>query len=361
MIAALAAAGWPLYAPLREVWRRWGDREGGQREIFVQDPDGYLVMVAETSASGARRDETWERIARALAAPRRRRRARGLEEDLGRAGDITSVATIPAKAEARAVIVARKPGVLAGLAARPRGFPADRPCHPFRCGARRRRRACRPVTVVAQIAGNARAILTAERVALNFLCHLSGIATATAGLAASIAHTQARICDTRKTTPGLRAFEKYAVRCGGGVNHRFGLDDAILIKDNHIAVAGGVAKAIREARTFAGHLVKIEVEVDTLDQLAEAIGAAGRDPSRQHGARQLREAVASSLIARSMEASGGDDARHGRRNRRNRRRPDLVRLDHPFGARSTSPSTSLCRSPPALPPVRAVQAEKKKR
>ena len=139
---------------------------------------------------------------------------------------------------------------------------------------------------MARIAGNARAILSAERVALNFLCHLSGIATATAGLAAKIAHTGARICDTRKTLPGLRAFEKYAVRCGGGVNHRFGLDDAILIKDNHIAVVGGVAKAIRLARARAGHLVKIEVEVDTLEQLAEAIAArSGRHPPRQYAAR----------------------------------------------------------------------------
>src|SRR4029078_1712856 len=115
------------------------------------------------------------------------------------------------------------------------------------------------------IEGNARAILAAERVALNFLCHLSGIATATAELVAAVAGTRAKICDTRKTTPGLRAFEKYAVRCGGGVNHRFGLDDAILIKDNHIAVAGGVRPAIRAARASAGHLVKVEVEVDSLD------------------------------------------------------------------------------------------------
>jgi nicotinate-nucleotide pyrophosphorylase (carboxylating) len=114
-------------------------------------------------------------------------------------------------------------------------------------------------------------VLSAERVALNYLCHLSGIATATAAFVDKVRHTRARIADTRKTTPGLRAFEKYAVRCGGGMNHRFGLDDAILIKDNHIAVAGGVIAAIRAARAAAGHLVKVEVEIDTLDQLAEAM------------------------------------------------------------------------------------------
>ena len=125
--------------------------------------------------------------------------------------------------------------------------------------------------VVAEVEGPARAVLSAERVALNFLCHLSGIATATAAFVDKVKHTRARICDTRKTTPGLRALEKYAVRCGGGSNHRFGLDDAILIKDNHIAVAGGVIAAIRAARAAAGHLVKVEIEIDTLDQLAEAM------------------------------------------------------------------------------------------
>jgi nicotinate-nucleotide pyrophosphorylase (carboxylating) len=116
-------------------------------------------------------------------------------------------------------------------------------------------------------------VLSAERVALNFLGHLSGVASATRRFADAIAHTKAKVTCTRKTTPGLRALEKYAVRCGGGSNHRFGLDDAILIKDNHISVCGGVAKALASARAFAGHLVKIEVEVDTLDQLEEALGA----------------------------------------------------------------------------------------
>ena len=125
--------------------------------------------------------------------------------------------------------------------------------------------------VIATLEGSARGLLTAERVALNFLCRLSGIASATASIADSIAAYKARICCTRKTTPGLRAVEKYAVRAGGGSNHRFGLDDAVLIKDNHVAIAGGVRQAIERARAAVGHLVKIEVEVDTLDQLAEAL------------------------------------------------------------------------------------------
>jgi nicotinate-nucleotide pyrophosphorylase (carboxylating) len=228
-----------------------------------------------------------------------------LKEDLGRAGDITSAATIPPDATAEAAIVARKPGVLAGLALAECAFKLLDPS--LRFTARLDDGDELPVgAVVAQIEGNARAILSAERVALNFLGHLSGIATATAGLAARIAHTRARICDTRKTLPGLRAFEKYAVRCGGGVNHRFGLDDAILIKDNHIAVVGGVAEAVRTARAHAGHLVKIEVEVDTLEQLAEAIEAAPDVVLLDNmSPDQLREAV--KMVDQRMvtEASGG--------------------------------------------------------
>ncbi|RMF03346.1 MAG: carboxylating nicotinate-nucleotide diphosphorylase, partial [Alphaproteobacteria bacterium] len=124
---------------------------------------------------------------------------------------------------------------------------------------------------VAQIRASAHALLSGERVALNFLGHLSGIATQTARFVDAIRGTGAQICCTRKTTPGLRAFEKYAVRAGGGVNHRFGLYDAVLIKDNHILAAGGVAAAIEGARDAAGHMVRIEVEVDTLDQLKEAL------------------------------------------------------------------------------------------
>jgi nicotinate-nucleotide pyrophosphorylase (carboxylating) len=193
-----------------------------------------------------------------------------LKEDLGRAGDITSMATIPEEARATAVIATRKPGRLAGLALAEAAFAELDPAVTFKA-LKRDGDALKAGDVVARIAGPARAVLSAERVALNYLCHLSGIATETARLASLVSHTKARICCTRKTTPGLRAFEKYAVRCGGGSNHRFGLDDAILIKDNHIAVAGGVTQAIRRARAFAGHLVRIEVEVDNLDQLAAAL------------------------------------------------------------------------------------------
>jgi nicotinate-nucleotide pyrophosphorylase (carboxylating) len=130
-----------------------------------------------------------------------------------------------------------------------------------------------PGTAIARVSGPARAVLSAERVALNFLMHLCGVASYTARFAAEIAHTQARVCCTRKTIPGLRALEKYAVRMGGGSSHRYGLDDAILIKDNHIAVSRGVAGAIQAARAFAGHLVKVEVEVTTLEELEEALEA----------------------------------------------------------------------------------------
>lgn len=196
--------------------------------------------------------------------------AAALREDLGRAGDITSDATIPADRQAKAVIAARKEGVLAGLPLALEAFRAvdDRIKVEARCQDGDR---LSPKTVIAEIEGPARAILAAERVALNFLGHLSGIATATDQFAGRISNTKALIADTRKTTPGLRAFEKYAVRCGGGLNHRYGLDDAILIKDNHIAVAGGVRPAIIAARGYAGHLVKIEIEVDTLEQLTEAL------------------------------------------------------------------------------------------
>ncbi len=195
-----------------------------------------------------------------------------LKEDLGRAGDITSAATIPAGARATADLVARKPGVIAGLDLAAAAFRELDPTIRFDANVADGDTVEAGATV-AKVEGPARAVLSAERVALNFLCHLSGVATATAALVARVSHTSARICDTRKTTPGLRAFEKYAVRCGGGMNHRFGLDDAILIKDNHIAVAGGVIAAIRAARAAAGHLVKVEVEVDTLDQLVEAMVA----------------------------------------------------------------------------------------
>ncbi len=193
-----------------------------------------------------------------------------LLEDLGRAGDITSDAVIPPETQARVALVARERGVVAGLDFARIAFalvdPAIRFAPRLDDGAR-----LQPGDIIADIVGPARAILTAERVALNFLGHLSGIASATRGIADAIAHTKAKISCTRKTTPGLRFAEKYAVRAGGGANHRFGLDDAILIKDNHIAIAGGVGVAMARARAAAGHLVKIEIEVDTLDQLDEAL------------------------------------------------------------------------------------------
>lgn len=230
-----------------------------------------------------------------------------LIEDHGLAGDVTSQATIAPDAKATAVLDCRETGVISGLPLARAAFAALDPSLKFEMlfadGD-----TVEPGADVAKISGNARAILGAERVALNYLCHLSGIATHTARFAKHIAHTKARICCTRKTTPGLRAFEKYAVKCGGGANHRFGLDDAILIKDNHIAVAGGVHEAIEAARFFAGHLIKIEVEVDTLDQLREALKA-GPDVVMLDNMTldQLREGVAIVDGRISIEASGNVD------------------------------------------------------
>ncbi|MES0880081.1 carboxylating nicotinate-nucleotide diphosphorylase [Roseibium sp. SCP14] len=228
-----------------------------------------------------------------------------LLEDWGRAGDITSQATLPAAARASAVIAARKPGVLAGAGFAESAFRLTDASLQFEPIMRDGDRLS-PGDVVARIEGPARALLSAERVALNFLGHLSGIATATSSFADLIAHTKADIVCTRKTTPGLRAFEKYAVKCGGGANHRFGLDDAILIKDNHIAVAGGVVPAIEAAKAFAGHLVKIEVEVDTLDQLKEAL-TAGPDVVMLDNMQpdQLAQAVEIAGGKVLLEASGG--------------------------------------------------------
>jgi nicotinate-nucleotide pyrophosphorylase (carboxylating) len=195
-----------------------------------------------------------------------------LLEDLGRAGDITSNATIPADARAKAVLATREDGILCGMELAQAAFHAIDPAVKFTALAKDGER-IRAKQKIARIEGNGRAILAAERVALNYLMRMSGIATYTARFQDLIAHTGARICCTRKTIPGHRAFDKYAVKCGGGSNHRFGLDDAILIKDNHIAISGGVALAINRARAYAGHLVKIEVEVDTLKQFAEALTA----------------------------------------------------------------------------------------
>lgn len=195
-----------------------------------------------------------------------------LLEDLGRAGDITTYATIGPEKTAVADLNSREHGVVAGLPLAESAFRLIDPSLRFEAFVADGDTVA-PGQAIARVSGNARSVLSAERVALNFLMHLSGVASYTARFAAEISHTRARVTCTRKTLPGLRAVEKYAVRLGGGSNHRFGLDDAILIKDNHIAVAGGVASAINAARAYAGHLVKIEVEVDGLDQMHEALGA----------------------------------------------------------------------------------------
>ena len=211
--------------------------------------------------------------------------AAALEEDLGQAGDITTDPIIPADATAEAEIVARKAGVIAGQDLAAASFKALDPDAEFvadvadggKVGA---------ATRIAHVRGKARALLTAERTALNFLGHLSGIATLTAAYVAAVEGTKARIACTRKTTPGLRAFEKYAVRAGGGVNHRFGLYDAVLVKDNHIAAAGGIAQALERLRARSGHLVKVEVEVDTLRSARRGAALPHRcGAARQYGYR----------------------------------------------------------------------------
>ncbi|ANM20740.1 nicotinate-nucleotide diphosphorylase (carboxylating) [Rhizobium leguminosarum bv. trifolii] len=227
-----------------------------------------------------------------------------LLEDLGLAGDITSAAVIPHDHRSTVVMAARQPGVIAGLDAAELAFALVDP----EIAMRRHRQdgdAVKPGDVIATIEGPSRGLLTAERTALNFLGHLSGIATVTAEIAAAIRATKAAVACTRKTTPGLRALEKYAVRAGGGMNHRFALHDAVLIKDNHVAIAGGVTEAIRRARAGIGHLVKIEVEVDTLDQLREAM-ATGVDAVLLDNMTpdQLRQAVAIVAGRAITEASG---------------------------------------------------------
>ncbi len=193
-----------------------------------------------------------------------------LLEDLGRAGDLTTDAIVPPNTIARCVLSARQPGVVAGLDFAATAFRLIDPRIELTVtlpdGSR-----LQPGAEIATVTGPARGILTAERVALNFLCHLSGVASATRGIADAIEGTKAQVCCTRKTMPGLRFAQKYAVRIGGGSNHRFGLDDAVLIKDNHVAIAGGVRPAVERARSGVGHLVKIELEVDTLAQLEEAL------------------------------------------------------------------------------------------
>ena len=231
---------------------------------------------------------------------------RALDEDLGRAGDITSMATIPEATEAHATMVARQAGVIAGL---PLAVATFRKLSPdIRITAHVRDGATvAKGTPVLTIDGPARAVLTGERTALNFVGRLSGIATLTAGYVRHTAGTKMRICCTRKTTPGLRALEKYAIRCGGGFNHRFGLDDAILIKDNHIAVAGGVKPVLERARASTGHLVKVEIEVDTLAQLREvlATGLADVVLLDNMDTTTLTEAVNLARGRVVLEASGG--------------------------------------------------------
>jgi nicotinate-nucleotide pyrophosphorylase (carboxylating) len=230
---------------------------------------------------------------------------RALDEDLGRAGDITSMATIPETTRARAILVARQSGVIAGLPLAVAVFQRLSPDISIEAHCRDGGTVAAGVQALT-ISGPARAVLTAERTALNFVGRLSGIATLTADYVRHAAGTKMRICCTRKTTPGLRALEKYAVRCGGGFNHRFGLDDAILIKDNHIAVAGGVTAVLRRARAHTGHLVKVEIEVDTILQLREVLdtGLADAVLLDNMNAAELTEAVKLAQGRVVLEASG---------------------------------------------------------
>jgi nicotinate-nucleotide pyrophosphorylase (carboxylating) len=234
---------------------------------------------------------------------------RSLEEDLGRAGDITTKAVVPPGAWARAVLHTRAAGAIAGLQAARIAFRLIDPTVDFDVRIDDGEKAV-PGDVVAVVEGSAASLLTAERVALNFVSHLSGIATATARLVAAVRsagpNVKTRITCTRKTTPGLRIVEKQAVLLGGGFNHRFGLDDAILIKDNHIVAAGGITAALAAAKARAGHMVRIEIEVDTLDQLEEALaGGAAVVLLDNMSVDQLVEAVVLADGRAVLEASGG--------------------------------------------------------
>jgi len=231
-----------------------------------------------------------------------------LREDFGLGGDLTSEATIPSGLRARGSFVAREPGTLAGIGFVAATFAAldsralveakaadgDR----FAAGA-----------LLATVDADARALLGGERTALNLLSHLSGIATATAAYVAAVAAAGVRtaICETRKTLPGLRAIQKYAVRAGGGANHRFRLDDAVLIKDNHVALAGGIGPALRGARARAGHLVRVEIEVDSLAQLDEVLATGGADVVLLDNFSPADVAVAVARTASRLvvEVSGG--------------------------------------------------------
>jgi len=231
---------------------------------------------------------------------------RALDEDLGRAGDITSMATIPEAAQAHAIMVARQAGVIAGLPLAVATFKKLSDDILIQAKVRDGASVAKNQPLLT-ISGPARTVLTGERTALNFVGRLSGIATLTADYVRQTEGTRLRICCTRKTTPGMRALEKYAVRCGGGFNHRFGLDDAILIKDNHIAVAGGIRPVLARARAHVGHLVKIEIEVDTLAQLREVLDTALADLVLLDNMdiATLSEAVKMTNGRVVLEASGG--------------------------------------------------------
>jgi nicotinate-nucleotide pyrophosphorylase (carboxylating) len=227
-----------------------------------------------------------------------------LEEDFGRAGDITSDLIVPPDRGIQARLVARNPGTIAGLIAAECAFALVDPSLAVNIETPDGSKA-ETGALLATIEGSARSILTAERVALNFAGHLSGVATATRALVDAVAGTTARIVETRKTTPGLRTLEKYAVRCGGGFNHRFGLDDAVLIKDNHLAAVGGIGPAIEAVRLGLGHMAKIELEVDSLAQLEEAL-ALGVDTILLDNFTidDLKRAVAATSGRAVLEASG---------------------------------------------------------
>jgi nicotinate-nucleotide pyrophosphorylase (carboxylating) len=229
-----------------------------------------------------------------------------LLEDLAHGGDLTTDAIVPSELRTKARIVARADGVIAGLDAALLAFEILAPGAVAVSASIDDGDAVQRDGLVAQLEGPAAVLLTGERTVLNLLCRLSGIATATHALVNAVAGTHARVVDTRKTTPGLRVLEKYAVRCGGGGNHRFGLDDAVLIKDNHLALAGSIHEAVARVRSHAGHMVKIEVEVDTLEQLKEAlrepIDAVLLDNMQPAMLQQAVRIVDGSVIT---EASGG--------------------------------------------------------
>lgn len=229
-----------------------------------------------------------------------------LEEDLGHGRDVTSELLIPASEMTKAQIVAREPGILAGLIVALSAFSLTDPDFDMVIEAQDGD-ALEAGQVIAEIEGPARSILTAERTALNFLSHLSGIATLTGKFVEEIKGTGAEICDTRKTLPGLRALQKYAVQVGGGSNHRFGLDDAILIKDNHIAIAGGISEALQQVSLLAGHMQKIEIEVDTIEQLQEVLESGQADIVMldNFDPKPLKKAVDLCAGKIKTEASGG--------------------------------------------------------